>query len=187
VTPKEGKQLWEFRWDTPFDVNAATPVLVRATQGDQEADYLFISPGYGKGCALVKLANDAGTFTAKAVYESNELCCHFSTPVLHGEHLYGLDETRDLTCLEVRTGKAVWRKRARPGFQKGSLIRVDDRLLILGEQGHLALAACDPQGYREIARCRPFTGRCWTLPVLANGRLLLRDQSEVVCLDLRKP
>jgi hypothetical protein len=131
----------------------------------------------------VRVTRDEGSFEARAVYRSNELCCHFSSPVLHGEYLYGLDETRDLTCLDVRTGKVRWRKR---GFRKGSLLRVDDRLIVLGEDGRLALVACDPEAYREVARARPFQGRCWTLPVLADGRLFLRDQSEVVCLELRE-
>jgi hypothetical protein len=103
--------------------------------------------------------------------------------VLHGDCLYALDETRDLTCLDVRTGAVRWRQK---GFQKGSLIRVDDRLIVLGENGRLALVECDPDGYRELARARPFRGRCWTLPVLADGRLFLRDQKEVLCLDVRK-
>src|SRR5262249_29884784 len=105
------------------------------------------------------------------------------SPVLHGEQIYALDEKRDLTCLELKTGKVLWRRR---GFQKGSLIRVDDRLVILGERGNLALAACDAAGDRELARAKPFQARGWTMPVLADGRLYLRDQGEVVCLDVRK-
>jgi outer membrane protein assembly factor BamB len=183
VTPKEGTLLWEFPWPTSFEVNAATPVVVRATGAEGQSDYLFITSGYGKGCALVQVAGEGKALRARAVYESNELCCHFASPVLHDGHLYALDETRDLTCLDVRTGEVRWRHK---GFRKGSLIRVDDRLVVLGEDGRLALVACDPQGYREVARARPFRQRCWTLPVLADGRLFLRDQQEVVCLGVRK-
>ncbi len=195
VTPKEGELLWEFPWETQHDVNAATPVAIRARAGTREEVYLFISSGYSKGCALLRVAAEDGRFAAKLVYESNELCCHFASPVLHGDCLYALDETRDLTCLDVRTGAVRWRKgdarfrkksALRGGFQKGSLIRVDDRLLVLGEDGRLGLVECDPEGYRETALARPLRGRCWTQPVLADGRLLLRNQSEVVCLDLRK-
>jgi outer membrane protein assembly factor BamB len=184
VTPDGGKVLWQFEWHDRFNVNAATPVFVRGKEGGKEDDYLFISSGYHKGCALVKLTQPkAGTFEAKAVYESNELCCHFGSPVLHGGQLYAADETRDLTCLDVRTGEVKWRK---SGFKKGALLRVDDRLIILGEQGHLALVDCNAEEYREVARSRPFRGRCWTMPVLADGRVYLRDQSEIVCLDVSK-
>jgi outer membrane protein assembly factor BamB len=181
VTPKEGKLLWEYPWETRFEVNAATPLPIRARSKDARDDYLFISSGYGKGCALVRIVKERGKFEAKRVYESNVLCCHFSSPVLHGDHVYGLDETRDLTCLNVRTGKVRWRKR---GFRKGSLIRVNDHLIVLAEDGTLALVECDPERSREVARARPFTDRCWTLPVLADGRLFLRDQKEILCLDL---
>ena len=182
VTPREGKLLWEFPWETRFEVNAATPVAIRGRAGSQQRDYLFISSGYGKGCALVRVTRQEEGFEARAVYQSNELCCHFASPVLHGDHLYGLDETRDLTCLAVHTGEVRWRQR---GFRKGSLIGVDDRLIVLGEDGRLALLRCDAEGFRELARARPFRDRCWTLPVLADGRLFLRDQNEVVCLDVR--
>jgi outer membrane protein assembly factor BamB len=184
VTPEAGKLLWEHPWLTEFQVNAATPLLVRGRSGKKDLAYVFISSGYAKGAALVKVEpSGSGTFRARAVYESNELCCHFASPVRHGDHLYGMDETRDLTCLDLRTGKAVWRER---GFKKGTLIRVDDRLLALGEDGKLALIEASPQEYRELARARPFRGKCWTLPALADGRLFLRDQKHVLCLDVRK-
>jgi outer membrane protein assembly factor BamB len=184
VTPDKGKLLWEFPWQTSFDVNAATPEVIHARSAQTELTYVFLSSGYGRGCALVKIIAEGGKFRAKAVYENNELCCHFASPVRHGEHIYGLDETRDLTCLSLRTGQAVWRQ---PGFLKGTLLRVDDHLIVLGEQGKLALIDATPKGYRELAKARPFRGRCWTTPVLADGRLFLRDQQQVMCLDVRKP
>jgi outer membrane protein assembly factor BamB len=184
VTPEEGKLLWEFPWQTDFEVNAATPLVIRGRNAKtkEELTYLFISSGYGKGCALVKIITEGGGFRANPVYASNELCCHFASPVRHREHVYGLDEKRDLTCLSLRTGKVAWRRR---GFQKGSLIRVDDRLIVLGENGNLALLEANPNDYVELARARPFRDRCWTLPVLAGGRLFLRDQKKVLCLNLR--
>jgi outer membrane protein assembly factor BamB len=184
VTPEDGRLLWEYPWKTSFDVNAATPEVIRARVDDMEETYLFISSGYGRGCALVKILQRDGKFGAKAVYDNNELCCHFGSPVRHGEYIYGLDETRDLTCLSLRTGQAVWRQR---GFQKGTLLRVDDRLIVLGESGKLALVEASPEGYRELAVARPLRNRCWTMPVLADGRLYLRDQRLVMCLDVRKP
>jgi outer membrane protein assembly factor BamB len=182
VTPG-GQLLWQLPWITPYDVNAATPLPIRARREGKELDYLFISSGYRKGCALVRISAGAdGSFTAEAVYESNELCCHFASPVRRGECLYALDESPPLlTCFDVRTGQVKWRE---PGFQKGSLLRVNDDLLILGENGKLVLAEANPERYVEKARYQPFRNRCWTMPVLAEGRLYLRDQSQVLCLDL---
>ncbi|MFO0878125.1 MAG: PQQ-binding-like beta-propeller repeat protein [Gemmataceae bacterium] len=195
VSRDEGKLLWEYPWPTEFEVNAATPVVIRTRNAGGEGVYVFISSGYGKGCALIKVEVREGSqcFRARRVYESDALCCHFSTPVRRGAYLYGLDEKRDLTCLDLRTGEAVWRFSRDEdaeglrgvGYKKGSLVRVDDLLLVLGEDGKLALVEATPDAYRELTAIRPFRERCWTLPVLAEGRLLIRDWKRVQCLDLR--
>jgi outer membrane protein assembly factor BamB len=186
VRADDGELLWEFPWLTKYQVNAATPLAIRAKRGAINLDYVFISSGYGKGCALVKVAKHGAQFTAQSVYEGNQLCCHFASPVRNGEYLYGLDETRDLTCLNLRTGEICWRQ---PGFQKGSLIRVNDRLLVLAENGNLALVDADAAEYHELAKARVFRQRCWTSPVLADGKLYLRDQKKILCLKLteKKP
>lgn len=195
VRPESGELLWQFAWDTKFEVNAATPLVVRARSGKREITYVFISSGYGKGCALVKVAAQGHRFSAKAVYESNELCCHFASPVRYEDHLYALDETRDLTCLDLRTGKVAWRfakaegeapALRNRGYKKGSIVRIDDVLLVLGEDGKLGLVAADPKDYRELAASRPFRDRCWTTPVIADGKLLLRDRKRISCLDIKR-
>jgi outer membrane protein assembly factor BamB len=190
LSPADGKVLWQYPWQTRYDVNAATPLAFRARKGGQDLDYVFLSSGYRRGCALIKIAGrGAGRFEAQRVYEGNDLCLHFSSPVRYRDGLYAIDETRDLTCLDVRTGKVLWRHR---GFLQGSLLRVDDRLLVLGGDGKLALVEADPDRFRTLALVEadsdrwPSHGRCWTVPVLAGGRLYLRDEGEVLCLDLRK-
>jgi outer membrane protein assembly factor BamB len=216
---KGGQLLWQFPWPTPNDVNAATPLVFHARKGEETLTYVFISSGYDTGCALLKLEGDAEKgFQAKSVYVSNELECHFSTPVRYQDHLYGLDERRQLTCLSLRTGKAKWRQQ---GFQKGTLIRVDDHLLVLGARGNLALVEVTPNEYRalvlvaaigngfsadgqawgaagmtlqatenvyrEVASARVLRSlRCWTVPALADGRLFVRYEDQVKCLELRK-
>lgn len=189
VEREKGRLLWDFAFADRFEVNAATPIAIRAKSGGKEIDYIFISSGYEKGCAFVRVfADGGGKFRVKAAYESNELCCHFASPVRRGEQVYGLDEKRDLTCLDLRTGEVKWRMqdtggRKVRGFKKGSLIRVDENLLVLGEEGHLALIEATPEGYREKGVMRPFRDRCWTTPVLANGKIYLRDQAKVLCLE----
>jgi outer membrane protein assembly factor BamB len=183
VAPDTGALYWRYPWPTDFKVNAATPIILRARQGERELDYVFISSGYGKGCALLKIHLDGkGGFEAKRVYESNQLCSHFSSPVRHGDYVYGFNEAK-LTCMELRTGEVKWQQ---SGFNKGSLVVVGDYLIVLGEQGKLALAEATPQGYRALAASRPFQGRCWTVPVLADGKLFLRDEQQILCLDVKK-
>jgi outer membrane protein assembly factor BamB len=188
VNPETGELRWHIDWRTFSDINAATPLHFRAAAGGQAIDYVFITSGYGTGCGLVKIERDGDGCRARAVYKSNELECQFGTPVRHGGHVYALDEKRDLTCLELLTGKLCWRAPDNfGGFKKGSLIRVNDELVVLGEEGHLARVKCDPTQYTELARARPLVNkRSWTVPVLANGRLYLRDEARVVCLEVGK-
>jgi outer membrane protein assembly factor BamB len=144
---------------------------------------VFLSSGYGKGCALLKIAATGdGRFEAKKVYQGHQMSSHFASPVRRGAYLYGIDDSR-LVCLDLRTGEMKW---TRPGVNKGSLLRVDDYLLILGEHGKLTLLPASPEMSDPRAEARPFRDRCWTMPALADGRLYLRDERTVKCLDLRR-
>jgi outer membrane protein assembly factor BamB len=182
LAPEDGKLFWSYPWTTSFGVNAATPIHFRARAGERTLDYLFISSGYGKGCAVLKVVPEGAGAGVRMVYENNRIRNHFASSVRVGDHFFGLDDDR-LTCMEVRTGKVAWQQH---GLGKGALIAAGHHLLVLGETGTLALVEAAPDGYREPARFEVFQGRCWTAPALTHGRLYLRDEKEVVCLDLRK-
>ncbi|MBI1900458.1 MAG: PQQ-binding-like beta-propeller repeat protein [Planctomycetes bacterium] len=174
VEPASGRLYWRYPWTTMMDCNIATPITT--------GEYVFTSSGYGRGCALLKLVpRGAGALGVEAVYEHARLRNHFSTSVLYEGHLYGFDETR-LICMELLTGKVKWQAR---GFRKGSLLAADGHLIILGENGKLALADATPAGYRERASFRVSHYRCWTVPTLAGGKLYVRDEEQIACLDLR--
>lgn len=174
VSPQDGKLFWSYPWETSYDCNIATPIAV--------GDYLFISSGYGKGCALLKVSGKGDTVEVQRVYEHNRMCNHFSSSVYFKEHIYGFNDAV-LTCLDFRTGKALWKE---SGFRKGSLTIADGHLFILGEDGKLALATATPDRYEEKARFRFSGNRCWTVPVVANGKLYVRDEETLVCYDIRK-
>jgi outer membrane protein assembly factor BamB len=186
VSPETGQLFWRFPWNTDHLANIATP-LVRG-------DYVFISSGYGKGCALLKItarqagdvARPAGDVSppleARPVYQTNEFRDHHSGSVLWGEHIYGFDEHR-LTCLDFRDGSVCWQK---SGLGQGTLLAADGHLVILSENGKVVLAEANPEKYREKASFKFSGARCWTLPVLADGRLYVRDEEKIVCYDLRK-
>jgi outer membrane protein assembly factor BamB len=174
VTPDSGALNWRFPWETEYGCNIATPIAI--------GDYVFISSGYSRGCTVVKIEASGGKLEAKRVYEHIKMCNHFSSCVLYKDHLYGFNDGI-LTCMEFRTGKVVWKER---GFDKGSLLIADGHLIILGENGKLALAAATPTAYKEKAALKFSERTCWSVPVLANGRLYVRDEERIVCLDLRK-
>jgi len=174
VTPEDGTLLWRYPWTTRFDANIATPIVV--------GDYVFISSDYDKGCAVLEITADGdGSLQANSVYEHNRMRNHFSTSVYFQDHLYGFDDAT-LVRMNFRTGKIAWKKK---DFKKGSLLIVDGKLIILGESGTLALAEATPSEYREISSFQFSRNKCWTSPVLAGGRLYVRDEEKIVCYDLR--
>lgn len=185
LTAREGRLLWRFPWPTDFLVNAATPLAFRTSSAKEEQQYVFISSGYGKGCALLLIeADNQGGFTARRVFESNELCCHFSSPVRSKDHVFGFNES-ELVCLSLRDGEVKWKQR---GYKKGTLLLAEPSsgapmLVVLGEEGKLALIKATPQDEpRPTAETRPLRRRCWPMPVLAEGKLYLRDEQQILCL-----
>ena len=178
VEPQTGRLLWAFPWrgatiDLP--INIATPLVI----GEE---YVFISSGYDKGCALVKVEKGGDGLRAVQVYKNRRLRSHFASAVRHGEALYGFDDT-NLACMDLKTGQSRWKER---GFDKGSLIVAEGRLIVLGERGKLALVEAAPEEYREVSSFehteQPAT---WTSPALAGGRLYVRDKTRLVCYQLR--
>jgi outer membrane protein assembly factor BamB len=174
VAPDDGTLYWRYRWRTSHGVNAATPIVV--------GDYVFVSSGYNRGCVLLKVEADGDAMSAEGVYRHRDMANHFSSSVRYRDHLYGFNDTA-LTCLDFRTGERQWEH---DGFRKGSLTVADGRLIILGEEGTLALAEATPEAYRQVSSLKFSDAQCWTVPVVANGRLYVRDQARLVCVDLRQ-
>lgn len=175
VAPATGEVYWSYPWATEEGCNIATPIVV--------GDYCFISAAYGQGCALLKvLPRPAGGLEVKKVYENTRMRNHFSTCVYHEDHLYGFNEAM-LTCMNFRTGEVAWTRR---GYGKGALLLAEGHLVVLGDNGKLALAEATPRTFHTKASVRVFKDRCWTVPVLVGGRLYLRGARELVCLDVKK-
>jgi outer membrane protein assembly factor BamB len=178
LSPKEGKLYWRYPWVTDNGFNIATPLAL--------GNYVFISSAYNKGCALLEITAEAdGSLRPHRVYEHNRMRNHFASSVRHGEHIYGFDQ-KDLVCMKVRTGAMVWREKGLRTFQKGSLLIAGGHLIVLGELGILALAEATPAGYRQRASVRVSDNKCWTVPALADGKLYIRDEGQVLCLNLKE-
>ena len=176
VSPTDGTLYWRYEWPVDFDANAATPTCA--------GNYVFISSNYGKGCAMLEIVpHSDGSLKAQMVYENNRMKNHFSSCVLYQDNLYGFDDIF-LVCLSFRTGKVRWKER---GFGKGSLLLVDGQLIVLGEEGKVAVAAATPEAFQVKSTFQFSENRCLSAPVLAHGKLYLRDESELVCFRLKKP
>ena len=175
VAPQHGQVLWKHPWTTSHDVNAATPVFIPPNR-------FFISSGYGTGSTVVEVSATDRGYSVKEIWRNKKMKNHFATSIYYQGHLYGFDGSI-LKCLDAETGSEKWKTR---GYGKGTLIVADGHLVILGEQGNLGLAEATPTGFVEKANTRVFRSKCWTVPTLADGRLYLRDESEIVCIDLAK-
>jgi outer membrane protein assembly factor BamB len=173
----DGEFLW--RYDHPHNgtANCSTPLF--------HDGCVFAASAYGTGGGLVKLSKDAsGGVKADEVYFKKEMQNHHGGMVLVGDYLYGSGEGR-LICLEFKTGHVQWDER-RPG--KGSIAYADGRLYYRNENGPMILIEANPKEYVEHGRFTPpRTGKpAWPHPVIANGKLLLRDQQYLYCYDVKR-
>jgi outer membrane protein assembly factor BamB len=177
VDPTDGRVLWKQSWKTSYDVNAAMPLFIPPNR-------LFVASGYSTGGALFELQVDGESSVVDRVWTSPKMRNQFSSSIYHDGHIYGFDNGT-LKCLDARTGEEKWA--VREGFGHGSLTLADDHLYILGDRGKLALVEATPAGYREKSTTDVLSGKCWTVPTLADGRLYLRNEKQLVALDLRAP
>lgn len=169
VAQKDGRLLWTYPWKTSYDINAADPVFWK--------DRVFISSGYNHGGAALKLGDKA----AEKIWENKNLRNHFNSCVYWKGYLYGPDESQ-LRCVDAETGESKW---ADPALAKGSVMIADGKLICLSEKGELLVADVTPEGFKPISRAKVLTGKCWTMPVLSNGRIYARNAvGDVVCLDV---
>jgi outer membrane protein assembly factor BamB len=174
ITPDRGEILWDYPWTTQFGVNASQPLLV----GDNR---VFVSTGYGTGAALVEVTSSGDTLVRREVWRSNRMKNQFTSSVLRDGFIYGLDEAI-LACLDAATGDVKW-KGGRYGY--GQVMLAGDRLIVLSEQGDLALVRATPEKHDELARFAVLEGKTWNHPAMSGGYLLLRNINEMVAFDLR--
>jgi outer membrane protein assembly factor BamB len=183
VAPRDGQVLWQFPLVDKLLESSTTPAV--------SGDLLFASSITYGGLAL-KLDNQATGPKVSQAWMKPELNCYFSTPVAVGkEHLYVVTGSlgilqppqADLHCVEASTGKTLW-TRPKVGTYHATLLRTaDDKLLLIEEAGDLVLLDPNPKEYRELARSK-ICGNTWAHPAVANGRLYIRDNNELVCVQL---
>lgn len=170
---KDGRLLWEYSKPSNNVANAATPIV--------KANRVFISSDYGTGGGVVEIKPDN---KAQEIWFSKDMRNHHSSSVLIGDHLYGFSGSI-LTALKFDTGEVAWRDRS---VGKGSLVYADGHLYCLSENGVVGLVEATPTGYKEKGRFRIQQDSLptWAHPVVAGGRLYLRDQDTIYAYDVRE-
>ncbi len=171
-----GEELGRFRWQTRYNINAATPCYF--------AGHVFIVSGYGKGGGLIALHEDG----AKLVYETRDTVCQFQSPVRAGEFLYmvsGDNSTRArLCCVRFDNGDVKWSEPL--GGNRGNVILAGDKLVAVTEKGEALLCEATPAGFVDRGRFQALGGRCWAPPAIAEGRLYVRNNAgRLACINLR--
>ncbi len=174
----DGRELKRYQHKTRFGINAAQPMDLGSS--------VLISSAYGKGAALV----DLDRLRPRALWESANFSCQMASLVRKGDYAYGIEgqsgareDQAKLFCLEIGKGKKKWDKR---GFGLGTLILVDENLVILSDRGELTLAKANPFGFQELAKFQVLGGKQnWTPPTYANGRMHCRSsKGKWICLQM---
>jgi outer membrane protein assembly factor BamB len=185
VAAKDGGLLWHYPKDNYRTAVIPTPIF--------HDDSVYATAGYGAGCDRIKLTPEGkGGIKAEEVYSNKNMVNHHGGVVLVGEHLYGYsDSERAWICQEFKTGNIVWSEKRKLG--KGSVTYADGHLYCYAESdGTAVLIEASPEGWKESGRfkiprettVRSPSGKIWTHPVVANGRLYLRDQDLIFCFDV---
>ncbi|MGH9906823.1 MAG: PQQ-binding-like beta-propeller repeat protein, partial [Pyrinomonadaceae bacterium] len=170
---KDGKLLWEYPRVANDVANVATPVI--------RGNRVWISSDYGTGGGVVEIKADG---KASELYFTKDMKNHHSSSILIGDYLYGFSSSV-LTAMKFDTGEVAWKDRS---VGKGSLVFADGHLYAFSENGVVGLVEATPTGYREKGRFHIEQGSLptWTHPVIAGGRLYLRDQDTIYAYDVRE-
>jgi outer membrane protein assembly factor BamB len=179
IDPAKGKVLWRYVLGNAFNATGSNPVWAD--------DTLFISAAYGGGCAALKIHRHGDKWDVQPRWKSRKgLQSLFATSIVHNGYLYGCHgdiQAIFLRCLDLKSGEQKWEKRM-PG--RVTLLGVGDKLLVLEERGSLHVVEMTPERYAVKASLPDLLHyKAWAAPALADGRLYLRDQQDILCLDLR--
>ncbi|PLX03985.1 MAG: hypothetical protein C0595_05005 [Marinilabiliales bacterium] len=163
----EGDTLWTY--NMPFGGATAIPILIPPNK-------LFLSAVRNPGFFVVKVENNKASEVLKGVSMKND----FSSCVYHEGYIYGF-HVAAVRCISAETGEVKWTKR---GYGKGSLILVDDKLIILSDKGKLVIADASPDAYNENCSVQAIDGKSWTAPSFYNGKVFVRNLTEMASYKL---
>jgi len=174
VSPADGTLLWQYS-----DVSGSSIVQpALATDGD-----LLISDGQSTGMQRIAIVHSADAWSVEQRWHSNRLKPYFNDFVVHEGHAFGFDGSI-LACIDIADGKRMW-KGGRYGHGQFLLLPDQDLLLVLSEQGELALVSATPERFHELALFPAIEGKTWNHPVLAGETLLVRNDREMAAFRLR--
>jgi outer membrane protein assembly factor BamB len=187
MNPGNGRTIWQQRWTNGPEVNASDPVY--------RDGHLFVTSAYGQGALMLQLSSigaggGGGGGGAKKLWERSDLESRFQPALLDGDYLY-VNSEGTLKCLKWPTNKIVWQTRNDDRNLLGlggSMLRVDgDKLILLSQSGRLSLTKATPQGFERISSVPDVVegGEVWATPAIHDGRLYVKGERELVCIDIK--
>ena len=179
INPKNGKELWMHKF--PYKVSTAASAVV-------EDNIVYFAAGYGVGSTAIEIAADNSTKELWFLEGNEPVTNHWSTPLVKDGYLYGMFGFKEygdgpLKCVELKTGKVMWEK---SGYGPAGVCLSGDVLVCLGDRGQVSLVEATPKEYNELSRMdRVVKGKCWSSPIFADGKILIRSTEEAACLNLK--
>jgi prepilin-type processing-associated H-X9-DG protein len=177
MNPETGELLWSYPHKTQYGANISTPVWT----GD---GLLFLSAAYGSGSRVIRLKQDGDKTVAEEVWANRKMSIHFGDAVRVGDHVYGSSGDFGpafLMCVNVNDGEVAWKER---GFKKANVLFADGKLIVLDEDGVLALVKCAPTACEILSQSQLVQRVAWTVPALADNTLYIRDRKTIMAVDL---
>ncbi|MDQ3815901.1 MAG: PQQ-like beta-propeller repeat protein, partial [Armatimonadota bacterium] len=179
VEPGDGKVLWRYSGYKPI-----RPVANPTIMSDGR---IFMTGGWGSGCAMIRVAKTGNQFTVKELFRDRRNGSKLHPALWHDGYLYTNCEDigEGLQCMSVN-GIVKWKTGRSPDFDLGSLLIADGLIFIMdGRRGLLRLVEATPQGYKELAQAQVLTGsNIYASMALADGKLIVRSQTEIKCLEV---
>jgi outer membrane protein assembly factor BamB len=177
LDPATGQTRWRVTVDVQLAGIMSSPVFI-------PPDRVLFSCAYGGGTQLFKIACKDGQYAAEEVWFQPKMKVMHGTLIRSGDYVYGSSGDFGpafLMGLDLATGKIAWRER---GFAKATLLGADGKLIILDEEGNLALATPTAEGLTVHCRAKLLEPQSWTVPTLVGTRMYLRDNRTIMALDL---
>lgn len=177
LDPEDGRVVWRHPHPTQLGLNISTPVWLPGNR-------LFVSSAYGGGSRMIRLSRRDGRTSVEELWSNNRMRLHFGSALAVGNLIIGASGDFGpafMVALNAETGAEVWRDRT---FARAQLVNASGTLVIVDENGELAIASASDQGMRVHARKEILTSNAWTPPTLVDSTLYVRDRKDLLALDL---
>ena len=186
IDPASGKVLWSYE-GYDCQIQAPSPVVL----GDGR---VFLIGGYSAGCAMIKVTPTDDGYEVTELWKNDRVGSKVAQAFVHDGHIYAnggqsfdwhIKKKNGFFCMGL-DGELLWNTLKDPWFEFGNVLMVNGVLLVMhGQTGELVMVDPNPDDYKELARARVLSGkRLWAPMAYSNGKLVLRDHSKIVCLDL---